>query len=238
MRSTALRLSSPEDLAAHVRGRGPLYALLDAARSPAVLARIESSGEVFESLYAGRRREQLASVAPYLVQVSPSGSLITMGASPPNPRSGLLAALAREGWGRSWGFVVAARVPFAELRRHFRRFLTVETEEGEALSFRFYDPRVLRPFLASATDGERHAFFGPASAFFVEDRDPDTLLCFERVGPAAPAPAPPWDLPRVRDAQLEVFTRALADEITLEQQRNRLARRARWHAAQRSRAQP
>ena len=40
------------------------------------------------------------------------------------------------------------------MRRHFRRFLTVETEAGEALSFRFYDPRVLRPFLASATEDE------------------------------------------------------------------------------------
>lgn len=216
MLSTALRLHSPDDLAAHLRGRGPLYAVLDAARSPAVLARIESSGEVFESLYAGRRREQLASVAPYLVQLAPSGPL--------------LATLAREGWGRSWGFVVAAPVPFAELRRHLRRFLTVETEEGEALSFRFYDPRVLRPFLASATDGERRAFFGPASAFFVEDRAVDTLLCFERAGHAIAAPAAPWDLPRVRDAQLEVFTRALAEEIAAEQQRNRLARRARWHA--------
>ncbi len=179
-------------------GRAPLYALLDAARDPAVLACLRASGEPFESLYAGRRGRQLAEVAPHLALASPGGAI--------------LDAMAREGWGRSWGVFLVAPAPLAEVRRHLRRFLTVETEDGEALSFRFYDPRVMRPFLASATDDELRSFFGPITALLVED-DPAgaTLLSFERTGEAIPAPAPPWDLPRIRDAQQAAFSRARVD---------------------------
>ncbi len=199
-------LSSPAALAeALLHDRAPLYALLDAARDPAVLPCLRASGEPFESLYAGRRGRQLAEVAPYLTLVS-AGSPI-------------LEAMARAGWGRSWGFFLVAPAPLAEVRRHLRRFLTVEDEEGEALTFRFYDPRVLRPFLAAATDGERRAFFGPITTFLVEDRDVGdgsacaALLSFERGGEAVAAPAPPWDLPRIRDAQHAAFSQALVDDF-------------------------
>jgi hypothetical protein len=188
-------LVSPASLAREVTGSGPLYAVLDAARDPAVLDHLVRSEEIFESLYSGRRALQLATAAPYLAQISSNSSL--------------LDALAREGWGRSWGVLLAAHAPFAEIRRHLRTFLTVETEEGEALSFRFYDPRVLRPFLASATPSGARAFLGPIEALFVEGPDPSQLYRFERVGPAARTPPPPRDLPRLRDEQCA----RLAEEV-------------------------
>jgi hypothetical protein len=213
---TERTLASPEDLAEELQGTGPLYALLDAAVDPAVLRALHDGGAIFESLYEGSRSRALASVAPYLAQLSVG--------------SALFEALSRRGWGKSWGVVLAAPAPLAEVRRHFRRWLVVETEAGQALHFRFYDPRVLRPFLASATEGERRAFFGPVTAFFVEGRRADTLLRFAREGAAVRAPSPPWDLPRIRDAQLDVFSRERMDAF-VERMAERIEdRAARWTA--------
>jgi hypothetical protein len=187
-------ISSAESLASAVADFGPLYAILDAARDRAIVEHVSRDADVFESLYGGRRARQLAAVAPYLALLSPRGPL--------------LETIARDGWGKSWGVLLAAHAPFAEVRRHLRTFLTVELDEGQACAFRFYDPRVLCPYLESATEDEARAFFGPAHALFVEGRAPGTfpgaprscasLLRFERVGPAAPRREVPWALPRIR----------------------------------------
>jgi hypothetical protein len=187
--------SSKEELALLLRRDEPLYAVLDAARDPAVLRLLRDSGEEAQSLYSGRRSEQLAEVAPYLARV-PVGSRLFDG-------------LINEGWGRSFGVLVACDAPFAELRRHLRRFLVVQTEERQALYFRFYDPRVLRPFLEAAADEERRAFFGPVSAILLEGRRDGTLLRRVRVGPAAPRAEAPWELFTIREAQMEVFSREI-----------------------------
>jgi hypothetical protein len=189
--------SSRDELVHLLEGNGPLYAVLDPARDPAILELLQSSGEEVRSLYNGRRSEQLADVAPYLARV-PAGSR-------------LLEALVREGWGRSWGVLVVCDAPFAELRRHLRRFLVAQTEDRTALYFRFYDPRVLRPFLESATDEQRRAFFGPVSAFLFEGRREGTVLRRARVGPAAPRPEPPWELLTIRDEQMGVFSREMIE---------------------------
>jgi hypothetical protein len=189
--------SSREELAHLLEGHEPLYAVLDPARDPAILALLQSSGEEVRSLYNGRRSEQLADVAPYLARV-PAGSR-------------LLDALVREGWGRSWGVLAVCDAPFAELRRHLRRFLVAQTEDRTALYFRFYDPRVLRPFLESATAEQRRAFFGPVSAFLLEGRRENTVLRRARVGPAAPRPEPPWELLTIRDEQMGVFSREMIE---------------------------
>lgn len=189
--------SSKEDLAALLKDDEPLYAVLDAARDPAILKLLQRSGEPAQSLYNGRRSEQLADVAPYLARV-PAGSR-------------LFDDLVNEGWGQSWGVLAVCDAPFAELRRHLRRFLVAQTEDRRALYFRFYDPRVLRPFLDAATDPQRRAFFGPISAFLFEGRREGTVLRRARVGPAAPRPEAPWELLTLREEQMEVFSRELLE---------------------------
>lgn len=191
--------SSREELALLLEGHEPLYAVLDAARDPAVLELLRSCGEETQSLYSGRRSEQLADVAPYLARVPAA--------------SRLFEALVREGWGRSWGVLAVCEAPFAELRRHFRRFLVAQTEDRQAIYFRFYDPRVLRPFLEAATDAQRRAFFGPVSAFLLEGRGEGTVLRRARVGPAAPPPEAPWELLTIREDQMEVFSREMVESF-------------------------
>lgn len=144
---------------AHIaQQRLPLYALLDAARDPGVLAALRTSGEVYYSLYDGPEGEALDPVAPYLVQL--------------HAQSPLTHTLIREHWGKSWGVFLWALADFKAVRRQLRRFLMVQDAKGKDMYFRFYDPRVLRVFLPTCTPQEAADFFGPISAFLIESDQP------------------------------------------------------------------
>jgi pSer/pThr/pTyr-binding forkhead associated (FHA) protein len=145
----------------------PLYAILDGAREPSVLKVLVESGVERQSLFEGAQGAQLAHFAPYLVGL-PSDSP-------------LIETLAQEAWGKSWGIFLTCELPLQELRRHFRRFLTVKMPEGQAY-FRFYDPRVLRLFLPTCLPEEVDALFGPVKYYLMEDEKLDVLLRFSNAG--------------------------------------------------------
>jgi hypothetical protein len=194
-----------EALAALRDEGGPLFGVLDAARDGGVRGLLRASGEEHRSLYDGRRGEHLAAVAPHLVRL-PAGSP-------------LLGALIDRGWGKSAGIYLSCDRPFDEVRRHLRRFLVVETEEGEAFYFRFYDPRVLRGYLPSCTPEEIGWLFGPARAIWLEGRPAGALI---RVPRPEPGRAPmPRGLPVIRDAQREALAREHA-EVFVERMAERL----------------
>ncbi|MDR3618419.1 MAG: DUF4123 domain-containing protein [Paludisphaera borealis] len=141
----------------------PLYAILDAARDPMVYLRIHECQEQKQSLYDGPQTAELAFVAPYLIALPK--------ASP------FLERLVREGWGESWGVYLTCAQPFEAVRKHLRRFLTVELEGGKKVLFRYYDPRVLRIFLPTCNSNECTEFFGPIARYLVEADSQD--LAFE-----------------------------------------------------------
>jgi len=143
---------------------GTLYALLDAARDGRIARLLDQSPEEHASLYEGPQGEELAEVAPYLVRLE--------------PHSPLLAELLRRGWGNAWGLYLFSEEPFRLVRRHFRHFLKVRTEEGRELYFRFYDPRVLRVFLPTCRPDEVLQLFGPVTRFVVEGTDASKALIF------------------------------------------------------------
>jgi len=143
-------------------GSAPLFGLLDAARSDRVLDLLRQSGEKYQSLYEGPQGRNLDNWAPYLVEL------------PKDSR--LLPWLLHEGWDNSWGVFLTCNSPFAAIRKHFRHFLMVESEGGQQLYFRFYDPRVLRVFLAKCSDEESEMFFGPILCYFLEGEEPTTML--------------------------------------------------------------
>lgn len=141
----------------------PLFAVLDAARTPEILALlIPSTDLTYQSLYEGIQGDALGAVAPYLVALSAD--------------SRLLDPLVRRGWGQSWGIYLTSDRPFAEVRKHLRRFLLVELEGGERVYFRFYDPRVLRVYLPSCDAGEARQFFGPVRSFLIEGDVAGTII--------------------------------------------------------------
>lgn len=135
------------------------YCVLDAARLEERLdrAREKAGPNTHWCLYQGASAEQMANVAPYLFL-----------SSPPD----LLDWLFTDGWGDAWGIFALSRATPDVLYHHFRRFLLVQTEAGQSLYFRFYDPRVLRRFLHTCTPLQLTNFFGPIRYFLVEDEDP------------------------------------------------------------------
>jgi len=181
----------------------PLFALVDAARDKSVPRLVGEAGSEAVSLYSGRRAERLASSAPYLLRITWER----------------IPRLTSELWGKSAGIVLGSTRPIAELRAHFKRLLTVETEAGDSVYFRFYDPRVLRVFLPSCTPAQARRFFGPAAWFLVEGQaggppihfapPPPEVLQEANGAPVDPEP----ELLILRKEQLELFRRDASERF-------------------------
>lgn len=123
--------------------RGPLYAVVDAARDDRILVLLRESVEVHRSLYEGVGAEKFEAVAPYVV-------------GPMDASSALLDRLILEGWGRRWGIFCTSVEPPRDVLRNFMRLLMVEVEGGgERGYFRFFDPEVLEPFTRACTEAQR-----------------------------------------------------------------------------------
>jgi hypothetical protein len=136
--------------------RGPLYALLDAARTDRVLVMLQESVEEYHSLYDGITAVRQAAVAPYLVELREG--------------SGLLSRLVLEGWGDARGIFFTCKRPLRDVRAHLRKLLMVtREEEGDVVYFRFYDPRVISIVLPTCTPRQEAEIFGEISAIYCED---------------------------------------------------------------------
>lgn len=142
-----------------------VYALLDGAVNPKLLDYLYRCQPPFECLFRGELKPDMAQVAPYLALFEPGSEFA----------SWVLA----QGWGKHWGVLAVSATSLAEMRRHFRRFLTVHTEEGKPLYFRFYDPRVLRVYLPTCSAKELEEFFGPVQAFLIEGESAEQFVRFE-----------------------------------------------------------
>lgn len=139
-----------------------LYAILDGARDERIHAAIQESESEYYCLLRGQRGDELADVAPYVVQMTPE-----------SPFSQWLLANA---WNQSWGVFAQSSAPPGEVNGHFRSILAVYDERGKPLHFRYYDPRVFRVYLPTCTREELKLFFGPVSRYFVEGEAVDTLM--------------------------------------------------------------
>lgn len=154
-----------QDLLQYLRGqKEPLFALLDAAQESKLVGLFYEHHVEHASLYEGQKAIEYQDYAPYLVRLP--------------PKSSFLELIVKRGWGRNWGPFLTCTEPFEEVRKHFRRFLMVELPDGRPVYFRFYDPRVLRVFLATLNTHETSAFYGPIDSYLVEAEEPGTLLRF------------------------------------------------------------
>lgn len=143
----------------------PFHLLLDAARMDAAMDTAKELNEEHRSLYRTKKGadEVLAVVAPFIFSY---------------PYSQAFSDFVQSGWGDSWGIFIESDAVFEDLHKHFRRFLTVKTEDGEELYFRFYDPRVLRIFLPTCDRYQLEEFFGPVNRFIMEAEDPSRAAIF------------------------------------------------------------
>lgn len=136
----------------------PLYAVVDASRSLRIRVLLRESPAVARNLYDGVEADAYADSAPYLVPLDPAGLL--------------LQDLVHEGWRQRWSTFLTAPKSLApdDVRRHLRKFLRVQLERtGEVAYFRFYDPYVLRSYVAACTPAERREFVGPLTFLPLDD---------------------------------------------------------------------
>ena len=145
-----------------------LYAILDACDTPAVLDKVKKLGAARAvSLYQGHAEEALEGIAPYLVSVDPE----------------LFDWIAETLWSDPWGIFARSKGDSETLRKHFRKFLLVESPEDEEWYFRYYDPRVLDTYLPTCTEDELTDFFGPVTMFAITDPESYGVKGFESVEP-------------------------------------------------------
>ena len=145
-------------LSALYREGESVYAVLDAVRDARIPAFLDASGE----RHARVDEENLAS--PFLVLVP--------------PQSRLLDVLIKDGWNHGWGFYLAAAVDFESTLRHWRPFVTLHNRSGQPVTFRFWEPRVLRAIVPAMPPREAADFFGPVSRLLVEGDKPEVAVEF------------------------------------------------------------
>ena len=139
----------------------PVYALLDAAGIDGLPMMLAKHPRESCCLFSGKLQPGVAEAAPYLARIESTDDLTQ--------------ALLMKGWGHAWGVIVVASpgAQFRPMRRHFRDFLVVRSPQGKSLFFRFYDPRVLRPFLPTCDAAQLRQLFGPVKSYICEGLDPD-----------------------------------------------------------------
>ncbi|SRR5713101_5570465 len=149
---------------------GELYAVADATDAPAVPRKVLELGPARAvSLYRGTAEEEFWDVAPYLLHLDPP----------------VLDWIVSTLDVKRWGIFAVSKANLDTLRTHFRHFLKVQPPEGEPWHFRFYDPRVFRPFLPACSVEELRIFFGPLRVFGVLTSEAVLLHC-ERGAPPVP----------------------------------------------------
>ncbi len=145
-----------------------VYTILDGAAIDDLPARLKKYKLEYICLYRGELDPDLEKAAPYLARIEQENEFTEW--------------VVREGWGKNWGIFARSLYSIRHLRKHFRSLLTVYTEEGNPLLFRYYDPRVLLTFLPTCKTNELEEMFGPVESFLLEDEEKSSLIRFRRVG--------------------------------------------------------
>jgi hypothetical protein len=141
------------------------FLILDAAIAEGNINSAIALNKNYKSLIKSKSEDELESVAPYLFSMNKS----TIDFS--NWFFGV-------GWNKNWGVLVFSNASFEDVYNHFCKYLIVTNDDKQEVYFRFYDPRVLRIILLSFDTKQLTSFFGPLSAFVVEDEDEGFVLKF------------------------------------------------------------
>ncbi len=138
------------------------YAVLDGASVQDLPQKLFEMEPPHLCLYEGELSDELIHTAPYVVLLEPDSDFTEW--------------LLGECWGKHWGIFAQSPVSPVGMRKHLRGLLTVNDESGNPMLFRYYDPRVLLPFLMTCNLGELETIFGFVKYYFSESFD-HTELC-------------------------------------------------------------
>jgi uncharacterized protein DUF4123/FHA domain-containing protein len=137
-----------------------VFAVVDASRDSRIPAFLDASGDTYWPLDSTGR------AAVFLVALPADARLVHV--------------LIKDGWGRGWGFYGTSKAGIDKVRTHFTSFVRLQTSSGAAITFRFWDPRVLRALMPVMPQEEAEAFFGPCERMIVEAEKPGMALEFSR----------------------------------------------------------
>ena len=165
MSETILAREFSLDVAKKFAEEGKLYAILDACDEPEVPSKVTALGDRATCLYRGVDDPKTLAIAPYLAHLDSSD----------------VNWLAETLWGRFWGIFAIADSTLKAMRKHFRKFLTVDLEGQGPVYFRYYDPRVLETFLPTCNADQLTSFYGKIDAFGIfHPKLPGHLRLFTR----------------------------------------------------------
>ena len=137
-----------------------VFAVVDASRDSRIPAFLDAAGEPYTSLDTSGR------AAAYVVALPAEARLVHV--------------FVKDGWGHGWGFYGTSKASLETVRAHFTSFVSLQTPSGAPMTFRFWDPRVLRAMVPSMSPAEADAFFGPCERIIVEAEKPAMALEFSR----------------------------------------------------------
>lgn len=142
-----------------------LYGILDGVMVAGLPERLYRSGLTYECMVSGDLTPAMTHAAPYFVYLPQDSELADW--------------IFTNGFGKNWGIFAHSRASVVDVRAHLRNLLTVYTEDGNPMMFRYYDPRILRKFLPTCNGGQLKALFGKIDAFFSEDESRENLVRFK-----------------------------------------------------------
>lgn len=143
------------------------FLVVDAASDPSIFPFLYAHQDelTVQSLYKGEAAAELAEVAPYLLAL--------------DENDGPARKFVAQGWGHHRFILLCTAAGFDDMRQHLRKLTFAQMPDGEAVLFRFYDPRVTRIFLPTCDGAQLARFFGPASRIVTETQDPVRAACFD-----------------------------------------------------------
>lgn len=145
------------------RGRNA-YAVADGAARPDLREMLWTTDAPHVCLMQGELEPEVAACAPYLVELGgPDGAFAELTA----------------GWGEAQAIYLSSGLGLAWLRRHLVPLTRALLPGPREVTFRFYDPRVLRLVLPVMAPPQRAELFGTAvEEIFCEDEDGTGLVRF------------------------------------------------------------
>jgi hypothetical protein len=132
-----------------------VYAVLDAARVFGLPERLAASGHDAVCLFQGAAFDEMADIAPWLVQLDADAPLLrALFTSDPEGRHP--AAL----WDAGAGICLSAPCDITAMRAHLRRFVRVTDDAGQWFFLRFWQPEVALDLAHCLTPQNAQLLFG------------------------------------------------------------------------------
>ena len=192
-------------LSSACQGQGQLYALMDGAIVPDLEAKILAHRPVLDHmpLLLGDAMASFAPISPRLIRLTLDDELLWW--------------LLEEGKAASWGIYLCSNADMSALYHHLYSLTAVKLD-GESVQFRYYDPRVLRPFWQVLNLEEQNQLMGPIECMIVEGEQQPGFWAYQRPEELDRPPYPPtpkdWiSLPEPWWTITELQHRALTESV-------------------------